>query len=282
MPRKYFFTRTVGKTDDVLQKIVNAVTLTATSSTFPLVKLERKARGEFYVFLAMDSDALFEIPSNLRRHLRIQRLRFEDWPLTPEEIKTMAAQQDIEIHGFNSLRYRIQSLQDPGDPFAADSDVWRPPPTASPEASVAYERLLYWISARGEGTWAQFRDAARTLGVAEDRQAARSAIRRLILLGDIDRRDDGERWSASPPAFVRLADDPDTVYLAGARVPSSYRDSPRERPSKPTTRGLRDLTPTPPSCKTRTRFALSESQTPASPPSGSRTFCPTRTVGKTA
>ena len=196
------------------------MTLTETSATFPLVKLERKARGEFYVFLAMDSDALFEIPVNLRRLLDTQRLRFADWPpLTPEEIKGMAAQQNIEIHGFNSLRYRVQSIQDPGDPFAPP-DVWRPPPTASPETNAAHERLLYWISARGEGTWAQFRDAAQTLGVAEDRQAARSAIRRLILLGHLDRSDDGERWSASPAALVRLADDPDTVYLAGARVPS--------------------------------------------------------------
>ena len=111
-------------------------------------------------------------------------------------------------------------IEDLVDPFDRDADVWRPPPTASPEANAAHERLLYWISARGEGTWAQFRDAAQTLGVAEDRRAARSAIRRMILLGHLDRSADGQRWSASPAALVRLADDPDTVYLAGARVPS--------------------------------------------------------------
>lgn len=115
--------------------------------------------------------------------------------------------------------------EDPGDPFAADSDVWRPPPTSSPEENAAYERMLYWISARGEGTWAQFRDAARTLGVTkdgqeEDRRMARSAMRRMILLGHVDLSDDGERWSASRTVFVRLADDPNAVYLAGARVPS--------------------------------------------------------------
>lgn len=117
-------------------------------------------------------------------------------------------------------------VEDLVDPFDRDSDVWRPPPTSSPEANAAHERLLYWISARGEGTWAQFRDAARTLGVTkgaqgEDRRMARAAMRRLILLGHVDQSDDGLRWSASPAAFVRLADDPDTVYLAGRRVPSS-------------------------------------------------------------
>ena len=127
------------------------------------------------------------------------------------------------------------ATEDPGDPFDMDSDIWnslwRPLPTASPEASVAYERLLYWISARGEGTWAQFRDAAKTLGVSEigqagdgqakERRMARSAMRRLILLGHLDQSDDGLCWSASPPALVRLADNSDAVYLAGRRVPKS-------------------------------------------------------------
>ena len=113
---------------------------------------------------------------------------------------------------------------DPGDPFARPSDAWRPPPSASPEANSAYERLLYWVSARGEGTWAQFRDAAQTLGVVQDRDGARSAMRRLILLGHVDQSDDGARWSASPPALVRFADGADGGYIAGARTPSSLSE----------------------------------------------------------
>lgn len=108
---------------------------------------------------------------------------------------------------------------DPGDPFAPPSDTWRPPASASPEANAAYGRLLYWISARGEGTWAQFRDAAQTLGVVQDRGGARSAMRRLILLGHVDQSDDGARWSASPAALVRFADGAGGGCVAGARTP---------------------------------------------------------------
>lgn len=106
------------------------------------------------------------------------------------------------------------SPEDPGDPFERPSDAWRPPPSASPEANAAYARLLYWISARGEGTLEQFRDAAQTLGAADDRQMARSAMRRLILLGHVDQSDDGARWSASPAALVRLADGAGGGYIA--------------------------------------------------------------------
>ena len=109
---------------------------------------------------------------------------------------------------------------DPGDPFARPSDAWSAPPSASPEANADFTRLLYWISARGEGTWAQFRDAAQTLGVVQDRDGARSAVRRLILLGHVDQSDDGARWSASPPALVRFADGAGGGYVAGARTPS--------------------------------------------------------------
>ena len=109
---------------------------------------------------------------------------------------------------------------DPGDPFARPSDAWRPPPSASPEANAGFARLLYWISARGEGTWAQFRDAAQTLGVVQDRDGARSAMRRLILLGYVDQSDDGARWSASPPSLVRFEDSAGGGYIAGARTPS--------------------------------------------------------------
>ena len=108
---------------------------------------------------------------------------------------------------------------DPGDPFERPSDAWRPPPSASPEAGVAYERLLYWVSARGEGTWAQFRDAAQILGAADDRRMARSAMRRLILLGCVDQSDDGARWSASPAALVQFSAGAGGGFIAGRRTP---------------------------------------------------------------
>ena len=64
----------------------------------------------------------------------------------------------------------------------------------------------------------QFRDAAQTLGAAEDRDGARAAMRRLILLGHVDQSPDGMRWSASPAALVRFAAGAGG-YIAGRRTP---------------------------------------------------------------
>ena len=222
MERKYFYARTVGTPESTLYRITTAVMDAALASQIPLVKLERRARGEFYVFLGVDSDESTGIPGGLGKTLQDLGLRFEeDLPLQPDEIKSMAQRQDIEIHGFNALQYRQREYDDPGDPFD-QSDAWQPQ-EASPESSALAERLLHWVSVRGEGTWEGFNQACNVLKVAEDKQAVRSALRRLILLGHLDLSDDGSRWSVSPAVLVRFPDNPDSGFLAGRRTGSFLR-----------------------------------------------------------
>ena len=222
MERKYFYARTVGTPEATLQKITTTVVDATLASEIPLVKLERRARGEFYVFLGVDSGESTGIPGGLGKTLQDLGLRFEeDFPLRPDEIKSMVQRQDIEIHGFNALQYRQREYEDPGDPFD-QSDAWQPQ-EASPESSALVERLLHWVSARGEGTWEGFNQACNVLKVAEDKQEVRSALRRLILLGHLDLSDDGSRWSVSPPVLVRFPDDRDSGFLAGRRTGSFLR-----------------------------------------------------------
>ena len=57
MERKYFHARAVGSPEAVLQKITTSVREAGLASEIPLVKLERRARGEFYVFLGVESEA---------------------------------------------------------------------------------------------------------------------------------------------------------------------------------------------------------------------------------
>ena len=215
--RKYFYARTVGNPQSVLGDIINIVQDADLASEIPLVKLEKNPRREFYVFLGVESSEGPRIPSGLGAVFAARNIYFEeDYPLRPEEIRPMVQRQDIEIHGFQALQYRRQLAQDPGDPFD-ESDSWQPNEPTSEERE-RYDRLLQWLSARGEGTWAAFAQACEMLEVTEDRGTARSAIRRLSLLGHMDCSADGSRWSISPSALVRFPDNKEDGFISGQRT----------------------------------------------------------------
>ncbi len=217
MERRYFYARAVGNPQYVLNDIVSAVENEELASQIPLVKLERKAGREFYVFLAVDVEEGDGIPGDLGRILQYRGVSFDEAnPLRPADIKSMVQRQDIEIHGFNALKYRRNRIEDPGDPFES-SDAWNPR-DALPENSAYYDRLLHWLSAYGEGSWEVFLKACQTLRVGNTKYEARSALRRLILLGHIESSADGSRWAASTPCLVRLANDSNYGYLSGRRT----------------------------------------------------------------
>ena len=222
MERRYYYARTVGTPQTVLQKIAKVVVDAGLASQIPLVKLERKSRGEFYVFLGVDGDENARIPGALGQSLQNLGIRFEeDLPLRPDQIQLMVQRQDIEIHGFESLQYRQSGYDNPGDPFE-QSDGWQPK-KASSESCARFEHLLHWLSARGEGTWEAFKQAGEILGVSQDRQESGAALRRLSLLGHIDLSADGSRWSISPGALVRFADDASSGFLVGQRTDALLR-----------------------------------------------------------
>ena len=222
MERRYFYARTVGRPQDILQRIIVIVVNANMASQIPLVKLERKAQGEFYIFLGVDSDESSPIPGGLGQTFRQIGIRFEEgYSLQPNQITSMVQRQNIEIHGFNSLQYRPWAYDDPGDPFE-QSDGWQPQKPSS-ETCARFERMLHWLSARGEGTWEAFKQAGEILDVSDDRLEARSALRRLSLLGHIDLSGNGSRWSISPGAFVRFPDDPSSGFLVGQRTETLLR-----------------------------------------------------------
>ena len=219
MERKYFYARTVGTPESVLQRITTTVVAAGLASEIPLVKLERRARGEFYVFLCVESGETSGIPGGLGKSLQELGLRFdENVPLPPDQIKTMVQSQDIEIHGFSALRYRQKEYVDPGDP--GDQPEFGIPRSVSPESSKLMERLLHWLSAHGDGTWEGFKQACDVLQLVHDGQEARSVLRRFVLLGHMDLSPDGSRWSVGPPVLVRFPDKPNGGFLSGQRTES--------------------------------------------------------------
>ena len=216
--RKYYYARVAGNPQDILYKINSAVVNANLAAYVPLVKMERPSGREFYIFLGVEYSGI-GLPWGLGETLRSLGIRFEeDWPLKLDEIETFALPQDIHIHGFNSLEYRRRQLDSPGDPYDR-SDNWQPI-GASAEMCSLYELLLYWISSRGQGNWDNFVQACLALKIADNRREARSAFRRMTLLGHIDSSGDGLKWSVSPLAFVRFPDQEEGGYLTGQRTPN--------------------------------------------------------------
>ena len=222
LERRYFYARTVGYSRDVLERIIGVVQDADLASQIPLVKLERNPQSEFYVFLGVESSESSRIPGGLGKIFASQGIYFDEYnPLSPYDIRSMVQRLEIEIHGFNSLQYRRQAALDPGDPFD-HSDSWLPHQPTFEECN-RHDRLLQWLSARGDGTWAAFAQSCEVLEVAPDIRMARSAFRRLSLLGHIDRSDDGSRWAASPAAFVHFPDDGGGGFLTGQRTAALIR-----------------------------------------------------------
>lgn len=220
MERFYIYTRMVGRPDAALIKITSAVQNQDLASRIPLVKLERGASREFYVFLALDGLEIAQVPPELKQLLRNSGIRIEDHLLTLDNINRMVAKLDIEIHGFNSLEYK-PVRDDAGDPFEPPDapDVLRTE-DESPEMSKRFERLLWWISVRGEGTYQSFVQACITLGATQDMQDVRSILRRMRLLGHMECSDDGRKWAAAPAALVRFPSNDERGFLAGQRTPA--------------------------------------------------------------
>ena len=117
-----------------------------------------------------------------------------------------------------ALRQPEIRVENPSDPFAQTSEPIRK--RTSAKLGSQFEKFLYWLSAGGGGTWQTFVEACLTLDIVEERQHARSVLRRLRLLGHVDCSQDGSRWEVSPAALVTLPSEPDKGFLTGQRLPS--------------------------------------------------------------
>ncbi len=82
----------------------------------------------------------------------------------------------------------ITSSPHPSSSLADNEEIYR-----------RYERLLYWLSAIGDGSRESFKIACQSLELAEPRRI----LRRLKLLGHLESSADGSRWTMSPTALVK-------------------------------------------------------------------------------
>jgi hypothetical protein len=82
------------------------------------------------------------------------------------------------------------------------------------EATERQDRLLTWLSCMGGGTWAQFVEAARSLGFEQVAKPGDVLIR-LMLLGHLEISADGRSWRVNPPILCEAEDG--SWFLCGQR-----------------------------------------------------------------
>jgi len=219
MKRMYFGILAYGKAPIVRQKLQIAITKCHLGLQIPVIKFEKHPRQQFYVFLGTD-DAPDESSKDLINSVMQMSgvsNQLIGW-VSESEIRGMAT-GDIETDVIGGLRSFYESKWNSfaGDPFTSLES--NNETTISPEVdkSDQFDRLLYWLSATGVGTWSKFANACDAIGLIDDNCNARQVLRRMILLGHIECSIDGKRWSTCPPVLVQNIGDPSEWFLCGRR-----------------------------------------------------------------
>lgn len=214
---------------DRLRRVVEGRKLTR---KIPVAKCAKNPRGRFYFFLGVRGWGDVYLPEEVRRVLELLGLEsFAYWPIEVNYIQWKLRGEEIETHYFRSAETSAATAEvvppKPGyisvgvdhwiDPFdLSETDL----PDGGLEGSNAdqrFDQLLYWLSARAEGSWEVFVQACQLLQLVREPRHARYVQRRLMLLGHLECSADGRRWSICPAAIVRSQSG--ESFLCGQRTP---------------------------------------------------------------
>lgn len=221
--RKYWVFRVYSTPDAILRKLTTLVTTNGLRDRIPSYCLEKfvhkKGQHEFFLFLSIVTDDQDYIPQEIKEGLSYANINtlVAEYPLKYDEIKPMARPEtEIEVGSYvRRIDYHPAQISRPDNPF--DFSMTSGPDSVSSEA---YNRLLYWMSAVGRGTWQGFRGACRALGLSEFAEA-RHIFRRLRLLGHVEYLNSGTHWVVCPTCLVKTSvQDGSGYFLSGAQVPT--------------------------------------------------------------
>ena len=220
MARRYVGVSAVGNSTEIFERIRRVVQTQRQTQMIPAVKFERKPRGQFYVFLAVEDTEGTNLPDEVVTVLQSTGLRGRHlWPIEPAEVKSMTSSTELETHSLNALSYTSLWSNDAGDPFDLSDALPNTENIDDPSLGERYDQLLYWLSANAEGTWQTFARVCDVLKLSDSVKGARSIFRRLILLGYIESSGNGQKWSICPTTLVQSAADPDRYFLTGQQTP---------------------------------------------------------------
>jgi hypothetical protein len=166
-------------------------------------------------FLPIQSLKMQDIPPNIQEDVINPLLKKRK--LIKEAIKQAFSYNDaiawvgsqVEVYKFmrHSIPYqpaaKIREQRSPFEFNPQPSEYHNLKPADIETKSINCDRLLYWLSAMGSGSWESFKKACDTLQIEKPERI----LRRLRLLGHIESSVNGKRWSVAPTALVKIESD---------------------------------------------------------------------------
>ncbi|MCG8346799.1 MAG: hypothetical protein MI924_03325, partial [Chloroflexales bacterium] len=202
MPRWYKGFRCAGvKPQNLVDKLASQVQHYDLGHLVPVVRVEKRAgRGGYYLFLAIESPVIGQVPEQVQSSLLQFPLLGQalDQAFTFDEIRRMVS-AELSVHDYVRLiPYTRPIIPPASDPFE-ETGVEVPEKAVASDDIAArtqrYDRLLGWLSATGKGSWQVFQNAWQSLGGNDNPQ---HVLRRLRLLGHMEASADRKRWAAAP------------------------------------------------------------------------------------
>jgi hypothetical protein len=176
--------------------------------------------GQHYFFIGVTSEQLGVIPDAVYNNFytMLSRLNLRDMGIyvTFDNIKPMTSKEyeAFNLRQIKMLKWEKSVATDPFDYASSKTDEKKV------SHNPAYDKLLYWLSLYGQGSWQQFQTTCKELGIDSTGEYSRRIARRLRSLGHIEMNDNGQRWFITPPCLVQVENGDDSQYhtfLAGQR-----------------------------------------------------------------
>ena len=230
--QRYVGVHTDADPQAVLEKLRRVVEGRKLANRIPVVKCAKNPRGRFYFFLGVTGWSDVYLPEEVRRVLELLGLEsLAYWPMEVNYIQWKLRGEEIETHYFKSIEAKVAAagvippgtgytsvgMGHPIDPFDLSETELPDIDLEDSDADQRFDQLLFWLSARAEGSWEVFVQACQLLRLVKEPRHARHIQRRLILLGHIESSADGARWSICPAAVVRSQSG--ESFLCGQRTP---------------------------------------------------------------
>lgn len=216
----------------VLDKIRRVIEGRKLANKIPLVKFGKDTWGRFYFFLGAKGWNDVYLPEEVKRVLELVGLEASAyWPMEVNYIQWKFRGEEVQTQYFKSAEttspaggvarprtgYTPVGVGHAIDPFDLSETELPEIGLEDSKADQRFDQLLYWLSARAEGSWEVFVQACQLLRLVKEPRHARHVQRRLMLLGHVECSADGARWSICPPAAVRSPSG--EVFLCGQRTP---------------------------------------------------------------
>lgn len=216
--------------DSLIEQIREQLHRHKLTNVVPVVRVEKRKhgkrqRGEYYLFLAVESPNPGQIPQPVQSALQcISALNSPvEGSIRFEHIKSMVrAEYNLEYYdNVWLIPHKPPPLQDNSDPFEREEEI----SSFLDEDDVLlntrrYNQLLLWLSAVGEGSWRTFQNACREFGLVHKKSTPTVILRHLRLCGHIETSFDRSKWTVAPSVLVRCelpVHDEGEYFLCGAR-----------------------------------------------------------------